>query len=62
MQYLLSLGVKDRYAISKEELWQKAGVSVSRLRANTATLAEEVHMDASQACFSVMIAAGSTAS
>jgi hypothetical protein len=56
MQYLLSLGVKASYAASKEELWRKAGVSVSRLRANTAALAEEVHMDASQACADVTIA------
>jgi hypothetical protein len=49
LQYLLSLGVKGSYAIEKEALWRRAGVSLGRLRANTAALAEELHMDAKQA-------------
>jgi hypothetical protein len=46
---MLSLGVKDSYAVEKEALWRRADVSLSRLRANTAALAEELHMDAKQA-------------
>jgi hypothetical protein len=45
---LLSLGVKGSFAVRKEQIWCKAGVSLSRLRANTAALAEELHMDAHQ--------------
>jgi hypothetical protein len=50
MEYMLSLGVSASYARSKEQLWRRAGVSVSRLRANSAALAEELHLDVKQAC------------
>jgi hypothetical protein len=49
LQYVLSLGVKASYAVEKEAIWRWAGVSLGRLRANTAALAEELHMDAKQA-------------
>jgi hypothetical protein len=50
LHYALSLGVKASYAVEKEALWRRAGVSLDRLRANTAALAEELHMDAGKAC------------
>jgi hypothetical protein len=49
MRYMLSLGVKGSYAVKKEAHWRRAGVSPGRLRANTAALAEELHMNADQA-------------